>query len=155
MIVGKFSLCCLVLLITLTCFSSNIWFSLTQGIYLVCVCAQSCSTFCNPVDYRQPNSSVQAPVYWSELPFPPPGDLPDLGIEPTSPVSPALASGFFTCWAIGDTYTTSWASLVAQLVKNPPAMWEIWVRSLGWEDPLKKVTATHSSILAWWIPWTI
>ena len=46
------------------------------------------------------------------------------------------------------------ASLVAQLVKNPPAMWENWVRSLGWEDPLEKGKATHSSILAWRIPWT-
>ena len=46
------------------------------------------------------------------------------------------------------------ASLVAQLVKNPPAMWEIWVQSLGWEDPLEKGKATHSSILAWRIPWT-
>ena len=44
--------------------------------------------------------------------------------------------------------------LVAQLVKNPPAMWEIWVRSLGWEGPLEKGKATHSSILAWKIPWT-
>ena len=41
---------------------------------------------------------------------------------------------------------------MAQLVKNPPAMSETWVRSLGWEDPLKKGTATHSSILAWRIP---
>ena len=47
------------------------------------------------------------------------------------------------------------ASLVAQLVKNLPAMWEIWVRSLGWEDPLEKGKATHSSILAWRIPWTV
>ena len=46
----------------------------------------------------------------------------------------------------------SWASLVAQLVKNPPAMWETWIRSLGWEDPLEKGKATHSSILAWRIP---
>ena len=46
------------------------------------------------------------------------------------------------------------ASLVAQTVKNPPAMQEIWVRSLGWENPLEKGTATHSSILAWKIPWT-
>ena len=43
----------------------------------------------------------------------------------------------------------SWASLLAQLVKNPPAMQETWVRSLGCEDPLEKGTATHSSILAW------
>jgi len=42
---------------------------------------------------------------------------------------------------------------VAQLVKNLPAMWETWVRSLGWEDPLEKGMATHSSILAWRIPW--
>ena len=46
------------------------------------------------------------------------------------------------------------ASLVAQLVKNPPGMQETWVRSLGWEDALEKGTATHSSILAWRIPWT-
>ena len=46
----------------------------------------------------------------------------------------------------------SWASLVAQLVKNPPAMRETWVRSLGCEDPLEKGKATHSSILAWRIP---
>ena len=45
-----------------------------------------------------------------------------------------------------------WASLVAQLVKNLPAMWETWVQSLGWEDALEKEKATHSSILAWRIP---
>ena len=39
--------------------------------------------------------------------------------------------------------------------KNPPAMWETWVQSLGWEDPLEKRKATHSSILAWRIPWTV
>ena len=44
------------------------------------------------------------------------------------------------------------ASLVAQLVKNPLAMWETWVPSLGWEDPLEEGMATHSSILAWRIP---
>ena len=48
-----------------------------------------------------------------------------------------------------------WASLVAQLVKNSPVTWETWVRSLGWEDPLEKGTATRSSILAWRIPWTV
>ena len=47
------------------------------------------------------------------------------------------------------------ASLIAQLVKNLPAMWEIWVQSLGWEDHLDKGKATHSSILAWRIPWTV
>ena len=48
-----------------------------------------------------------------------------------------------------------WASLVAQLIKNPPAMQETWVRSLGWEDPLENGKASPSSILAWRIPWTI
>ena len=43
---------------------------------------------------------------------------------------------------------------VAQMVKNLPVMWETWVRSLGWEDPLEEGMATHSSILAWRIPWT-
>ena len=47
------------------------------------------------------------------------------------------------------------ASLVAQLVKNLPVMWEKWVQFLGWEDPLEKGKATHSSILAWRIPWII
>ena len=45
--------------------------------------------------------------------------------------------------------------LVAQLVKNVPIMWETWVQSLGWDDPLEKGKATHSSILAWRIPWTV
>ena len=48
-----------------------------------------------------------------------------------------------------------WVFLVAQLVKNPPAMWETWVPSLGWEDLLEKGKATYSSILAWRIPWTV
>ena len=46
------------------------------------------------------------------------------------------------------------ASLGAQTVKNPPAMWETWVRFLGWEDPLEAGMATHSSTLAWRAPWT-
>ena len=54
---------------------------------------------------------------------------------------------------IGYPLQYSWASLVAQLVTNPPAMQETWVPSLGWEDPLQKGKAAHSSILAWRIPW--
>ena len=66
---------------------------------------------------------------------------------------------------LNDTYTSLtkkeikvavfiiWASLVAQMVKNPPAMWETWVQSLDWEDPLEKEMAIHSST-AWKIPWT-
>ena len=49
----------------------------------------------------------------------------------------------------------SWASLVAQLVKNPPAMLETWVQSEGWEDPLEEGKAPHSSILAWRMPWAV
>ena len=64
-------------------------------------------------------------------------------------------SGRSTGEGIGYPLQYSWAYLVAQLVKNLPAMWESWVRSLGWEDSLGKGKATHSSILAWRIPWTI
>ena len=56
---------------------------------------------------------------------------------------------------IGYLLQHSWASPVAQLVKNLPALWETWVQSLSWEDPLEKGKATHSSILAWRIRWTI
>ena len=56
---------------------------------------------------------------------------------------------------IGYPLQFSWASLVAQLVKNLPAVQETWVQSLGWEDPLEKGKATHASILARRIPWTI
>ena len=55
----------------------------------MCVCAQSCLTLCDPMEF-----SMQE--YWSKLPFPTPGDHSDLGIEPTSLVSPALAGRFFT-----------------------------------------------------------
>ena len=51
--------------------------------------------------------------------------------------------------------TFKWASLVSPLVKNLPTMWETWVWSLDWEDPLEKGTATHSSILTWRISWTV
>ena len=56
---------------------------------------------------------------------------------------------------IGYPLQYSWASLVAQIVKNLLAMPETWVLSLGWEDILEKRQATHFSILAWRIPWTI
>ena len=62
-----------------------------------------------------------------------PGSIPGLGRS--------------TGEGIGYSLQYSWASLEAQLVKNPLAMWETWVRSLGWEDPLEKGKATYSSIL--------
>ena len=58
-------------------------------------------------------------------------------------------SGRFPGEGIGHPFQYSLASLVAQIVKNPPAMWDTWVRSLGWEDPLEEGMATHSSIVAW------
>ena len=68
------------------------------------------------------------------------GSIPGLGSSPGE--------------GIGYPLQYSWTPLMVQIVKNPPAMWETWVRSLGWEDPLEKGTATHSSILAWRIPRT-
>ena len=56
---------------------------------------------------------------------------------------------------IGYPLQYSWVSLVAQLVKNLPAMWETWVQCLGLDDPLEKGKATHSSILPWRTPWTV
>ena len=64
-------------------------------------------------------------------------------------------SGRFPGEGIGYPLQYSWASPVAQLVKNLPAIQETWVQSLGWEDPLEKAKATHSSILAWRIPWAV
>ena len=64
--------------------------------------------------------------------------------------------GLFTfyCLFLSDNLFNLWTSLVAQVGKNPPAMQETWVRSLGWKDPLEKGMATHSGILVWRIPWT-
>ena len=67
-----------------------------------------------------------------------PGSIPGLGIFPGE--------------KIGYPLQYSWASLLLQSVKNLPAMQEIWIRSLGWEDPLEEGMATHSSILVWRIP---
>ena len=61
---------------------------------------------------------------------------------------PGSISGSGRSPGIGYPLQYSWTSLVAQLVKNPPEMWETWVQSLGWKDPPEKGKATHSSILA-------
>ena len=68
------------------------------------------------------------------------GSIPGLGRSPGE--------------GIGYPLQYSWASLVAQLVKNPPVIWETWVQSLGWEGPREESMATHASILAWRIPRT-
>ena len=82
-------------------------------------------------------------------------------LSATSPGLPLMLSPPTACWfvfffshsALGLKFAQ--ASLVAQLVKNPPAMRQTWVQALGWKDPLEKGKATHSSILAWRIPWTV
>ena len=81
--------------------------------------------------------------YWSGLPRRPPGEFSNPGIEPMCPVSAALVGEFFT------TSTTFRTSLVAQTVKNLPAMQDTQVQSLGWEDTLEKGMASHSSIVSW------
>ena len=74
----------------------------------------------------------------------------DLGSIPGLGRSPGKGKGK----GINEEFRINRASLVAQRVKNPPAMRETWVQSLSWEDPLEKGKATHSSILAWRIPGT-
>ena len=89
-----------------------------------------------------------------------PDSLPDSSVSKESACDAGVPSSIFGLRrspgeGIGYPLQYSWASLVAQLVKNPPAIQETWVQSLGWEDPLENGKATHSSILAWRIPWTI
>ena len=86
--------------------------------------------------------------------------IPDSSVDKKSTCNagdPSLipGSGRSAGEGIGYTLQCSWASLVAQLVKNLPAMRETWFRSLGWEDPSPLEWATHSSILAWRSPWTV
>ena len=98
------------------------------------------------VTYHAPRSmGFSRQEYWSGLPFPSPGDLPNLGIEPSSsaeihqPDLPKTGTGM---------------GFPSDLDGKASAMQETQVRSLGWEDPLEKEMATHSSTLAWKIPWT-
>ena len=86
-------------------------------------------------------------------------DFPDSSIGKESACNPG-DPGWNPGWGrsagegIGYPLDYSWPSLVAQLIKNLLATRETWVRSLGWEDPLEKQMAIHSSCLAWKIPWT-
>ena len=84
------------------------------------------------------------------------------GVTCEHPRLPLLWKGLVSALLGPDAHGGCWfceggsgASLVGQTVKNPPAMRETWVQSLGWEDPLERGKATHSSILAWRIPWTV
>ena len=118
------------------------------------ICSTSTTTLCECVSYRI--------LIWSEwilahltcsLGFPgssagkePAYNVGDPGLIPESGRSPGEGIGY--------PFQYYWASLVDQLLQNLPVMWETWVQSLGWEDPLEKGKAAHSSILAWRIPWT-
>ena len=111
------------------------------------MCAKSlqlCPTLCDPMDCSPPGSSVHGILQARVLEWvacPPPGDLPDPGIEPSSLVSPALAGGFFTTsatWEAIYIYTHIW--------RHKRRGFNPWVGNI----PL----ATHSRILAWRIPWT-
>ena len=92
---------------------------------------QSCPTLCDPMDSSPPGSSVHG-ILQARI----------------------LEWGAFLLQqlSLGGVKSYTWASFVAQLVKSLPAMWETWVRSLGWEDPLEEGVATHSRIPAWRIP---
>ena len=120
--------------------------------------AQSCPTLCNPMDCTVRWIFQTRILEWIAFPFSRGFSQP----RDRTQVS-CIAGGFFTNWpiklsfvpflffpAVQDPIRTS---LVAQTVKRLPTMWESRVRSLGRKDPLKKEMATHSSILAWKIPW--
>ena len=113
----------------------------------VCVLvAQWCLTLCNPKDCIPSGFSVHV-VLQARLSFLDSSVCKESAYNAGDRGS-IPGSGRSTGERIGYPLQYSWASLVAQLVKNPPAMWEIWVQSLDWEDPLEKGKATHSSILA-------
>ena len=132
---------------------------------------QLCLTLYDPMDYSPPGSSVhgilQARILeWVAMPSSRESSWPrDRNCVSCNSCN---AGGFFTveppgnppwlCERTEHSWDPDWvchrASLVSQWVKSLPAMWESRVWSLGWDDPLEKEMATHSSILAWRIPWT-
>ena len=91
-----------------------------------------------------PSMGFSRQEYWSGMPFPSPGDLPGPGIEPRSL---ALQADALTAEPPGKPHVH--ITPVAQMVKNLPAMGETQAWSLGWENPVEKGLATHSSIFAW------
>ena len=125
---------------------------------------QLCLTLCNPMDCSPPGSSVHGilqpgKMEWVAMPY---SKRSSQSRNQTSvSCGPCIAGRFFTHWAPGlggmqhDTKCTMrlWASWVAQTVKDPPVLREIWVQSLGQEDPLEKGMTTHCSSLARGIPW--
>ena len=120
--------------------------------------AQLCLTLSDPMDCSLPGSSVhgifQARVLeWGAIAFSRDGCI--LHKDAQIPAGSCLCAQVAISSKLGKYRNKSGLTLfIAQLVKNPPAMQETWVQSLGWEDPLEKEMATHSSTLAWKIPWT-
>ena len=91
--------------------------------------------------------------HWSWLPCPPPGDLPHPGTElMMSPASTVLQVVSLPLSHWGSPYICMHVCVCVCVCVYLPAMWETWVQSLGWEDPLEEGMATHSSILTWRIP---
>ena len=143
---------------------------------------QLCPTLCDPMDYTV-HGILQARILeWVAFPFSRGSSQPRdrtqvsciAGVSFTSWATwkqPAWGNVLFTNWeanrhcswelwhpfwnGVFIFYPLTRASLVVQLVKNLLAMQKTWVQSLGWEDPLEKGKATHSSILAWRVPWTV
>ena len=122
------------------------------------MCTKSCPTLCDPLDCNLPGSSVhgifQARILeWVAISYSrgssPPSDWTHIHMYPSS------AGRFFTTVPLGNPnyFLRHESSLVAQTVKHLPTMWETWVQTLGQEVLLEKEMVTHSSILAWKIPW--
>ena len=124
---------------------------------------QSCLTLCDSMDYSAPGSSVHGipqREYWNGFH----ALLQEIFLTQES--NPQFLH--LLHWQVGSVslmparnprtiiylYPKLWASLVTQMIKSLPAMQEIWVRSLGQEDPLEKGMTIHSSSFAWRIPWT-
>ena len=113
--------------------------------------AQLCPALCGPMDCTRLPCPLYLHVFTQSLGFP----SSSAGKESScNAADPSLIPGWGRSLGEGIGYSLqySWASPVAQMIKNPPAVWETWVRSLGWEDPLKEGLVTHSSILARRIP---
>ena len=133
---------------------------------LNCCCSvvNSVWLLCNPVDCTPPGSSVHGifqarTLEWVAISFPRGSSWTRYQTH-ISCISRQILSHWTIREALHlivnenmDNYKGCWASLVAQMVKHLPAMWETWVWFLGQEDPLGKEMATHSSTLAWKIPW--
>ena len=107
-------------------------------------CSQLCLTLCDPVDCSPPGSPVQR-IFQARI--------PEWGAMPSSRGASWCRDQTCVSCIAGRFFSTG-VSLVAQKVKRLPAVWETWVWSLGWEDPLEKEMAPHSSTLAWKIPRT-